>query len=168
MNKELLGAVLLGVAIFTFRFIPNPDNFTPLLALTLGVGFLGRGNWYVFLIPVVAMLAADLNFGLYPGWAFTYIPLVAIAYLGTTSQPKFTRMAGLAFSASALFFIVSNFGVWMSSGMYPKTMEGLWTCYLAAVPFFHKTLAGTLVYTGLLFTTLYWALNYSRKRVMGQ
>jgi hypothetical protein len=47
--------------------------------------------------------------------------------------------------------VVTNFGVWVGSGMYPHTGEGLLACYVAAIPFFHNQLAGVAVYSTLLF-----------------
>jgi hypothetical protein len=52
--------------------------------------------------------------------------------------------------APIIFFIITNFGVW-TSGYYGLTLEGLIACYIAAIPFFHMTLLGTIVYTGLFY-----------------
>lgn len=166
MNKSLIAALGLGLMILVFRLVPSPDNFSPLLALCLALGFMSRGHWSGFVIPMAAMLIADVTLGFYPGWAFTYIPLVAIVAMGILSQPKLLRMTTLAFSSSVVFFVISNFGVWFSTGMYPKTVAGLGACYLAGLEFFHQTLLSTAVFTGLLFVPLFWALNYSSKRVM--
>jgi hypothetical protein len=50
-----------------------------------------------------------------------------------------------------LFFAITNFGMWLFSGFYPRTVEGLETCFVAAIPFFQNTLAGDLFYATLLF-----------------
>jgi hypothetical protein len=50
-----------------------------------------------------------------------------------------------------LFFILTNLGVWALTPLYPKTLSGLSECYVAALPFFRNTLAGDLLYSGLLF-----------------
>ena len=69
---------------------------------------------------------------------------------GTHSGVAKTAVApGLA--ASILFFVVTNFGVWALDSLYPRTLEGLVICYVAAIPFFANTLAGTLFYTAVLF-----------------
>ena len=47
--------------------------------------------------------------------------------------------------------VVTNFGMWLFSGIYPLTWAGLTTCYVAAIPFFQNTLAGDLFFTALLF-----------------
>jgi hypothetical protein len=50
-----------------------------------------------------------------------------------------------------LFFLVTNFGVWVVSGFYPMTFDGLITCYTAAIPFFQMTLMGDLFFVGIIF-----------------
>ena len=52
---------------------------------------------------------------------------------------------------SLIFYIISNFGVWMSGLIYPQTFEGLLACYIAAIPFYKNTIIGTIIYSGLFF-----------------
>ncbi len=54
-------------------------------------------------------------------------------------------------TGSVLFFVLTNFGVWAVGTFYPKTMSGLVTCYVVAIPFFRNTLAGDFAFTALLF-----------------
>jgi hypothetical protein len=61
------------------------------------------------------------------------------------------RVGAAGVVASVLFFLVTNFGTWALSGMYPHTLAGLGACYVAAIPFFQNTLAGDLFYAALLF-----------------
>jgi hypothetical protein len=56
-----------------------------------------------------------------------------------------------------LFFVVTNFGVWAFTDMYPRTGDGLTACFIAAIPFFRNTLAGDLFYAAVLFGGLAWA-----------
>jgi len=76
-----------------------------------------------------------------------------IVILGITLLKKITlpRVIGGALGGSLIFFVISNFGVWLASPLYPNTLEGLMMCYTAAIPFFHYTIAGNLVYCGVLF-----------------
>ncbi|MCV6603914.1 MAG: hypothetical protein OIF34_01315, partial [Porticoccaceae bacterium] len=60
--------------------------------------------------------------------------------------------AGFALGGSVLFFVLTNFGVWLSGAMYPMTPSGLMACYVAAIPFFHNTLIATALYSALLFS----------------
>jgi hypothetical protein len=60
-------------------------------------------------------------------------------------------LAGATISASVLFFLITNFGVWAGTQMYSKDLSGLLACYTAALPFFRNTLAGDVFYTGIFF-----------------
>ena len=57
----------------------------------------------------------------------------------------------VALASSVLFFVVTNFGVWATQGMYPMSLEGLVACYVAAIPFFQNSLLGNAFYTSVLF-----------------
>ena len=77
--------------------------------------------------------------------------MIVILGIMLLKKITFPRVFGGALGASLVFFIVSNFGVWLGSALYPLTAEGLIMCYTAAIPFFHYTLAGNLIYCGVLF-----------------
>jgi hypothetical protein len=59
--------------------------------------------------------------------------------------------------------MVSNFAVWVFSGIYAKTLAGLVQCYVMAIPFFRGTFASDLIYTPLLFSVPY-ALSLMEKK----
>ena len=63
-------------------------------------------------------------------------------------------------SGSLIFFLVTNFGVWISGAMYPKSLFGLIECYTLALPFFGNSLVGDLVYCTVLFTS--YSLAFSK------
>ena len=67
----------------------------------------------------------------------------------------------MAISASAWFFVTTNFAVWGILDLYPKTFEGLLTCYTLAIPFFKYTLISSFLFTGLLAASIKYleALN---------
>ena len=52
--------------------------------------------------------------------------------------------------SSIIFFLLSNFGVWLFSEFYTKDLEGLLQCYVLAIPFFTNTIISTFVF-GILF-----------------
>ena len=56
----------------------------------------------------------------------------------------------MAIGGSMWFFITTNFAEWMIWDYYPKTIEGLITCYTLAIPFFKNTLISTCLFPGLL------------------
>lgn len=148
------------------RLIPHPANFAPIGGMALfGAAYYSRRVW-AFVIPIVSMWISDLILNnvvyaaffdrfvwFYNGSLFTYGAFALIALMGTFTLKK-VRVPNLLFSAlgaSVIFFLVSNFGIWFSAGMYPKDFGGLVACYAAGIPFFKNTLLGDLFYTGILF-----------------
>jgi hypothetical protein len=146
----LLSAILFAA---TLRLMPHPPNFTPIGAMALFSGaYLGRRP-LAFVAPLGAMLLSDAVLGFYSGMWVTYLAIAIIVLVGwlALSRVSALRVAGAAVACSVLFFLVSNFGTWALSGMYPHTGAGLAACYVAAIPFFQNTLAGDLFYATLLF-----------------
>jgi uncharacterized protein DUF6580 len=146
----LICAIVLAAAL---RLVPHPPNFSPIDAMALfGGAYLGR-RVLAFAAPLVALLLSDLALGFYPGMWVQYLAVVLVVALGCIALRRVSvlRVAGAAVASSVLFFLVTNFGTWALSGMYPLTAAGLVACYVAAIPFFQNTLAGDLFYSGLLF-----------------
>ena len=54
-------------------------------------------------------------------------------------------------SCSLIFFVATNFAVWLFSGLYPLDLQGLAQCYVAALPFLEMTVMGDLFWTAILF-----------------
>ena len=154
MNKHriiALGMIVLFAALL--RFLPQPPNFTPIAALALFSGVFFTNRLLACLVPVGVLLVTDLFLGWHSTILFVYgsfaiMVLIGYAMRGHLSVPMVT---GAGLSASLLFFLVTNFGVWATGTMYPKTWEGLAAAYIAGIPFFHYMIAGTLFYSALFF-----------------
>ena len=82
---------------------------------------------------------------------YACIALMAIAGRGLGNAPSALRVGTYGLVAATGFFVVTNFMVWVGSGMYPPTFDGLVACYVAAIPFFHNQLAGVAVWSLVLF-----------------
>lgn len=167
--------VLAGIMLATMaaRLLPHPPNFTPIEAVALFGGAYVADRRLAFLLPLLALLLSDLVLGfivygyglVYSGMAFVYASVALITALGIWQLQRratATRIATCAVGSASLFFVVTNFGAWLTSGLYPHSASGLLACYLAGLPFFHYTLAGALAYTALLFGG--WALARRRAR----
>lgn len=170
-NKTIL--ILTGFILFAAlsRLLPHAYNFTPIGAIALfGAAYFNEKKW-ALLVPLIALWISDLllnnlvysafheGFAWFTGgFLYIYGGIAMIVVLGYYLLKKITigRVLGGAIGASVVFFIVSNFGVWVSSPMYPPTLEGLVMCYTAAIPFFHNTLAGNVIYCAVLFGGYEW------------
>lgn len=153
-----LGLILAAAAA---RLVPHVPNLTPVEAMALFGGAVLGDRRAALLVPLGALFLSDLVLGyavygyglVYPGMAFIYLAVAAIALLGGRlgARPGVGRLGLGALAAALLFFLVTNFGVWLTGGLYPHTATGLTACYLAGLPFLRYSLAGTLLYSALLF-----------------
>ena len=154
-NHPRLAAILVAILVATARrLVPHPPNFTPIGAMALFSGaYLGRRGVIAFAAPLGALLLSDLVLGFYRGMPTVYFSVALVVIIGWLSLRRTSplRIGAAAIASSVLFFVVTNFGMWLSSGFYPRTLAGLEACYVAAIPFFQNTVAGDLFYATLLF-----------------
>jgi len=146
----ILSAIVVAAAL---RLAPHPPNFTPIGAMALFSGaYLGR-KALAFVAPLGALLLSDLVLGFYHGQATVYFAVALIVMIGMAALTRRSalRIGAAAVLSSILFFVVTNLGMWAFSGIYPRTMTGLESCFIAAIPFFQNTIAGDLFYATLLF-----------------
>jgi hypothetical protein len=146
----LLSAIVVAAAL---RLVPHPPNFTPIGAMALFSGAYLRRRVVAFAAPLGALLLSDMVLGFYHGQATVYFSVALIVMIGMVALSRTSplRVGAAALASSILFFVVTNFGMWLFSGIYPRTMIGLGACFVAAIPFFQNTVAGDLFYATLLF-----------------
>jgi len=154
-NHSRLIALLFAIAVAAaLRLVPHPPNFTPIGAMALFSGaYLGRRGAIAFAAPLGALFLSDLVLGFYHGMSTVYFSVALIVVIGWLSLQRVSvlRVGTAAVTSSVLFFAITNFGMWLFSGFYPRSLAGLEACYAAAVPFFQNTIAGDLFYAALLF-----------------
>jgi len=143
------------VFILVFRYFPHPPNFTPVLALTLytSIYFGLRSSPFV----ILAFAFSDYFLGFHQLLIFTWGSLAIISVIGMFGKNFLSRLA-LLFLSSIIFFMCSNFGVWVFSEFYTKDLEGLLQCYVLAIPFFTNTIISTIVF-GMLFEIVIMSKN---------
>ena len=143
--------IVLGVIA---RLVPHASNFTPIGALGLFAGANCRPR-IAWLVPLSALLVADLILGFYRPITMVFV------YLGFLSGPligrwiiaprrSVRRIGSAVLMSSTVFFVLSNFGVWLG-GFYPPTLSGLVECYVFAIPFYGAMLVGDGFYAAVLF-----------------
>jgi hypothetical protein len=152
-HARLLAILCAIVAAAALRLLPHPPNFTPIAAMALfGGAYLGRRG-LAFAAPLGALFLSDTIIGFHSHMWATYLSMVLIVLIGWAvgARISFLRVGAAAVASSVLFFLLTNFSVWLGSSVYPQTVAGLAACYAAAIPFFQNTLAGDLFFSGLLF-----------------
>ena len=170
MKKLNLNISLITIIIFlaaATRIFPHPPNFSPIMAIGIfGAAHFTR-KWYAFLIPLVAIWLSDMVINnliyssssnqfiwFYSGFYWQYFSYIIIILTGVMifrNKISISKTFGASISSSAIFFIISNFGVWFGSSMYPKNLSGLATCYAAGIPFLHNTILSNVLFTTVLF-----------------
>jgi hypothetical protein len=152
-------------AAIALRLLPHPWNVTPLGAMFLFSGATFERRSASLLVPLAALVASDIAVVelLYGGgysWVspFTWLAFLAVGAIGWTLRGKVSalRVLGVTLAGSVVFFLVSNFGVWVEWGLYPRTGAGLLECYAAGLPFFRNSVFGDLFYSALMFGSWHW------------
>ena len=150
----IAGAV--GVRLL-IHFFPGvmPWNFTPVLAIALFGGAFFRDRRVALLAPLAIMFVADLVIGMHALIPLIYACIAATVLLGSgvlRGRSNALRVVLTAGGSATGFYLVTNFAVWLGSGMYPHTASGLMASYVAGLPFYQfGTLPGTLLWSALLF-----------------
>lgn len=171
-NAQTRGMMLIiGLMIFgAFTRIPTNTiffhiaNMASINAIALFSGASFKQMRTAVMITLLTVLLSDVCISqflfsswwpFYQGWYWQYSSYVLIVLLGIflRERRQVFHIMMASFSASMLFFALSNFGVWYSSGMYPNTLPGLFACYVAALPFFKHTLLSDFIFSCVLFYT---------------
>jgi hypothetical protein len=157
-NKHLLNKLISPVSFIALgalaRLIPHAPNFTPVAALALFGGY-SLSKKQAFILPIAVMLLSDLFIGFdsLQMRVFVYGSFLLTVLIGRLlkKNSNFKNIVLASFASSILFFVVTNFAVWVFTPLYLKTFDGLINCFIMAIPFFRNTLLGDLFYTGVIF-----------------
>ncbi len=178
MNNKIelkFGALIaLIIVVALARLIPNMPNFSPMAAIALFCAAHFNKLWKAILVTLLATFVSDvilnntiyssMNNGFtffYDGFILQYIAYAVIALMGSTffTSINKTKVIGGSLATTLVFFIISNFGAWISLPFYSKDIAGLMSSYAAGLPFLKNTLLSDLFYTSLLFGAYYLLQN---------
>lgn len=153
LQPRMAAIVSMIFAAAASRLLPHPPNLTAMTAMALFAGA-SLSDWRLALaVPLTALLLSDALIGFYSHMEIVYASFALVVGVGllVRSRRSVPMIGAAALSSSVLFFVLTNFGVWATESMYPKTGAGLIACYVAAIPFFRNMLVGDLFYTVALF-----------------
>lgn len=161
---------ILWIGIY-YRLIPHPPNFSPLIPITVFSGFIlpqYTNKYLPYLIPLIILISSDLILGLHNQIFTVYFAFLSSVYLSRvyfkffkvyqekSNLKKIFHANISSLVNSTWFYIFSNFGVWLTTNMYPKTMDGLIQCYVMAIPFFKNSIISSILFCTLIFGIYYY------------
>ena len=130
------------------RLIPHEPNFTPILSISI-LGFLFSTILSVkVLIVLGSMFFSDLIIGTHDFIIYVYFSLILLIIVSNSKNYIYMMFLG-----PLIFFIITNFGVWLNSWYYTKNINGLIECFYMAIPFFKNTILSTFFYCILILLT---------------
>jgi hypothetical protein len=140
------------------RLVPHAPNVTPLGGSCLFAGSRIAGFW-AYLLPLAVMIATDPLVGGYTLVSpVIYTAFLINVWIGRRMLRSVTpiRVGAAAFICSLQFFVLTNLAIWVAvvvrhNPYYSADLSGLLSCYTQALPFWGRTLAGDLLYSGALF-----------------
>lgn len=159
-NFEINCIFLLIIFAVLSRLIPHPPNFTPIGGIAIFAANKISDKKIAILLPLICLFFSDLILGFSMITIFVYLGFVLISLSSIIFKIKIYKKVMLS---SILFFVVSNFGVWILG--YPKTINGFIECYTLAIPFFTNTLMGDFFYTYFLIYGFKFFSKYFSPRV---
>jgi len=164
-KKKILLAIFVIFFGVSFRIFLNKviriPNFEAVTALSLISGSFFGGT-YAFFIPLSMIFLSDIYFGNTLIRLFTWSAFILIGVFSTlfkrNSKYYLYKITGGGFLSVFFFYIWTNFGWWLTFGMYPMNFEGLLQSYIAGLPFFKNQLASVLIFTpvfSLIFSFIF-------------
>ena len=148
------------------RILVHTPNFNPVIALALFGGMYLKKRDALWM-PLALMIISDLLLGLHNTIFFTWGSVLLISMMGSWQKENkaFSMLAVKTLAAPVLFFLVTNFGSWLA--MYPKTIDGLIQCYIAAIPFFRNSLVSAILYSVVLIASYEFVTRRVRETKLG-
>ena len=146
------GIIFITLLFVLSRIIPHPPNFTPILAGIIFLPFIKKDLTFSIIVPLAGMLISDFFIGMHSLMFWTYVPIALLSYLTyNMHKDSLMRIGSLSVISPMVFFLISNFGVWVSSSVYTKNISGLMECYFNAIPFYTSSAISCILFTALFY-----------------
>ena len=146
---------IIGIA---SRLLPHPAGMTAFTSFCLLSGLKCENRFMIIGILIAAiisdwLLSLTLGYSSIGLWmVFTYSGYLGLFLLGRRFRT--TRLLTLLCSGSMAYWLWTNFGMWLFSGVYQHTVQGFVTCYTLALPFLRNGLMGDVMWGFLMVVTL--------------
>lgn len=152
IKKQIIISLILIIFGVVGRIVIQTPNVETVTAATL-LASATLSFPFILIVPLTIIGLTDIYFGNDAILLFTWSAWAIIALLNyffyrkkkfaANSVAKLT-LSGIC--SSSFFFIYTNFGVWVLWNMYPHNLQGLFECYIMAIPFFKNNLVSDLIF----------------------
>jgi hypothetical protein len=166
-NKKYIYFIGITLISVLMRILPHIPNVAPITGLALFSGATLKSK-KALLIPLLTMFLSDIFLGFHSTILFVYGSFLLIAIIGRFIKNRvgFINLSLFGVLSSVLFFLITNFGVWLTSSMYVKNINGLISSYVMGIPFLKNTIIGDFIYTMSFFYGYKLFLFFSSKIVL--
>lgn len=158
-DSKKLSLIWIAICILG-RLLPHPPNMTPLCSVCLFSGH-KLPSWLSYCVSIISLFVSDAmlsylyGYDMFGAWSFfTYSGFLFITFIGSFFMKGDLNIGRLFFyvvMASCIFWLWTNFGVWLSYTLYPKNLDGFISCYVAALPFLRNSIIGDVIFSAAIF-----------------
>jgi hypothetical protein len=176
-NKLILSAALLILFAALTRLLPHYPNFTAIGAMAIFGGSVIKDRKLAILLPLAALAISDICLEMFTGvqgfygeeQIFVYAAFIAITALAMLIRKvNFRTIAFASVWSGIIFFLISNFGVWLINPAYPKTLAGLGACYWIAIPFYNGEVTGSFLLNSIVGNLFFSAVLFGAYALVKQ
>jgi len=149
-----LVVVLIGFDLAA-RLMWHVPNVSPVAASALFAGVMLRWRSLAPVVPLAALLIGDTISGFYH-WqvmavVYAALTLPAVAGILARRVRALRVVVPTVLACSLIFFVTTNFAVWVWRAPYSADMAGLIRCCVMGLPYLKYTIAGDLFWAAVLF-----------------
>jgi hypothetical protein len=155
-NENIIKASLILLMIVVgvgLRFSSEIPNFTPMFAIALFSGYFFRNKIIAITTPLIIQIVTDYFLGFHADMFAVYASFALISLVGMINRDKYSFGSSVSYSvvSAFMFYLITNFSVWLTADFYSKDFNGLVSCYTLALPFFKNTLISSVSFSTILF-----------------
>jgi len=165
-GQAIIWLVLVGIGICGRLWQPA-YNVTPLAAIALAAGAVMPSRLAAAAVPLASVILSNMALSPYDSLLMAVVVYAALAWpvlLGSLIRKQgWLAVIGGSLASSLVFFVATNVAHWALTQQYPHSLEGLLTCFTAALPFYRWMPVGDLTWSLAVFGGL-----VSGARVMQQ
>jgi hypothetical protein len=165
MRNYYIACLAFGVF---FRLLPHVANVSPLFASAILLTTITR-NYTAILFGLLSFMLSDalwaaITHNAFIGtWTvFTWSGLAISLLANRTIKTKlFTHFSMF----SLLYWLWTNLGTWLASGIYTHNLLGFFSCYTNALPFLLNQYLGVIVWGYAFYCLKPFLISFSKNKI---